>query len=80
MHTVQTGYAMLFQKLRRLHVGSNHAFFNQAMRIIARHDFDLVNLAIVVEFELGLRQIDLDGTAPSTRLAKCSIEPVKFAN
>ncbi len=63
MHAIEPWDPVTFEELRGLHVGGNHALLDQSMRIVAWHDFDAIDLAIPVELELGLREIDFDSAA-----------------
>ena len=65
------------QVARRLHVGRDHAFFDQLVRIVAHHHPGLGDFAGVVQHEAHFGGFKFDRTAAGTRLGQHVIQLVQ---
>ncbi len=68
MHPVRRWNCVFEQKPGRLDICRDHAFFDQAMGIIARQHAGLYHLAAGAEHKTHLRRFKLDGTTLLPRL------------
>ena len=66
MDAVQAPDAVPAQELGRLDIGRDHAFLDQAMRIVAIDAANTVDLARFVQLERDLRKVEFD-SAPGVR-------------
>ena len=63
MHSIQSRNAVLLQKPRRFHIGGDHAFFDQTMRVVARVFDKGRDLTVGIEAYFQFRRIKVDGAA-----------------
>ena len=63
MHTVQSGQLRVFQKACSGYVRAQHAFFDQAMRVIAKHRDDLSYLPVFTEYDARFRRVEIHSAA-----------------
>ncbi len=80
MHPVQAGDPMPSQELGRLHVGRDHAFLDQSMRIVAWHRTDSRHAAFRIDHYPGLRDVQLESATPTTNLFEQLVKIVQAAN
>ena len=77
MHPVQAGYAMPLEEPGCLHVGSDHALFYQAVRIVSRHGTDTRHFAFGIHVYPGLRNVELERSAPPANFRKQPVNVVQ---
>ena len=73
MHSIQDRVLTLAKKAGGTHVGGQHALLNQAVRVVACHRHDTINLSLVGKDHLGLDRLEVDRAAPLAR-AKQGLE------
>jgi hypothetical protein len=60
---------MAAQERCGLHVRCDHAFFDQAVRVVAHAPVQAVDAPLCVEAHFDLGEVDVDRAAPGTREA-----------
>ena len=78
MYAVQAGLLVLLQKCRGAHVGGQHAFLDDTVRIVAHDRHDVLDLALFVEQHHRLGRFEIDGAALATRLVQRSEQLVQI--
>ena len=77
VHAVETRDPVPPQELRSLHVGGDHALLDEPVSVIALDGPDLVDLAVRIQFEADLRQVELDRAPPAARLREGLVQVVQ---
>ena len=80
MHAIKTGNPVLANVLGGLHVSRDHAFFDQAVRIVARHSTDTFYGSIFAYVNTRLWNIELDSSPFAAIAGKQSINFVQVTN
>ncbi len=66
--TVERGMLVTLQEVGGADVGREHAFLDQAVGVVALDRDDALDLALVIEDDLRLDGLEVDGAAPHPRL------------
>jgi hypothetical protein len=56
------------QRHRRLHVGGDHALLDQAVRVVARHRIETLDLAVLADARLDLAAAKIERAARIARV------------
>ena len=78
MHAIQRRLLALGEEIRGAHVGRQHAFLDQLVRVVARRGHDARDLAVLVELDARARRVS-KSMAPrlSRAAASASIQRVE---
>ena len=74
VHPIQGRHARLLQRLGHRHVGEDHALLDEPVRVIARAQLDAAHAFGLIDDELGLRGVEIQGAAVRTRLVQGPID------
>ena len=74
---VQAGCLWLVQEIGSADVGRQHAFLDQAVRVVARDRDDVLDLALFVEHHLGFGGLEVDRAALLARLVQRLVQLVQ---
>ena len=77
MHPIQNGQAVGLEKVRRGHIGAQHALLDQLVRIVAHHRHDRLDLALLIENDAGFHGFKINGAALIPGRAQHLVEAVQ---
>ena len=63
MHPVKNGQAVSLEKVRRGDIGTQHALFDQLVRVVAHHRHNGLDFALLIEDDAGFHRLEIDGAA-----------------
>ena len=67
MHAVQAGMMVLFEEIGGAHVGRQHAFFDEPVRVVALNRHDILDFPLVVEQHHRFHRLKIDRAAFAPR-------------
>ena len=80
VNPIKPGNSMSLYELCGLHVGCNHAFLDQPMGVVPRHNLNALDFAVIVELETGLRQVEFDCASSAAGPGKGLVKRLEFAH